>query len=114
MATTQEYAHLSEHVYDREIPVGENPIGRNNTINIGGEDYKILYNASNPLTGYQGMIYQKDPNGEIIVAHRGTEPEDPLDVKADLNMAFGRRNPQVNIKQGRIMAKENFQKITHQ
>jgi hypothetical protein len=40
---------------------------------IGGHKYRILEHHDNPRTGYQGTIYQRVDNNEIIVAHRGTE-----------------------------------------
>ena len=43
-----------------------------NKITIGGHDYKVLAVRNNPVTGYQGTVYQDVRTNEIVVAHRGT------------------------------------------
>ena len=90
MLTTQQHADLAADSYN-DLAVGKDPIGEDKTLKIGGVDYKILYHASNPTTDYQGTVYQA-PNGEIIVAHRGTSSLKDVDV--DLGMVKNRANMQ--------------------
>lgn len=67
MTTSRDYAALSEHSYRHpQTPP-------NDTVKIEGVDYRILAN-SDQRNGYQGTIYQRLDTREIIVAHRGTEP----------------------------------------
>jgi len=42
-------------------------------VSIAGIDYKILDQSSNPVTGYQGVAYQRVGTDSIVIAHRGTE-----------------------------------------
>ena len=77
-----EYARLSNDSYnDRSQEKNSNK-----TVSIGGIDYKILDVANDPKTGYQGSAYQRMDTGEVVIAHRGTEP-DAKDVKADAGMS---------------------------
>jgi hypothetical protein len=42
-------------------------------VSIAGIDYKILDQTSDPVTGYQGVAYQRVGTDDIVIAHRGTE-----------------------------------------
>ncbi|TKA17079.1 DUF6792 domain-containing protein [Xanthomonas euvesicatoria] len=90
--TSQQYAALSGDVYK---PPGET--GSNSTPeNIGGISYRRIEYVDSP-SGYQGIIYQRIDTNEIIVAHRGTEPErQPKEdvVYADGGMLAVRHNNQ--------------------
>lgn len=65
--SSRDYAALSEHSYrhPQTPPRSE--------VEIEGVKYRILAN-SDQRNGYQGTIYQRLDTQEIIVAHRGTEP----------------------------------------
>lgn len=65
--SSRDYAALSEHSYRHpQTPA-------NDSVKIEGVDYRILAN-SDQRNGYQGTIYQRLDTREIVVAHRGTEP----------------------------------------
>jgi hypothetical protein len=66
--TSRDYAALSEDSYRHPQ---HSP---NSQVTIEGVSYRVLANGDNPRTGYQGTIYQRTDNHEIVVAHRGTEP----------------------------------------
>ncbi len=42
-------------------------------VSIAGIDYKIFDQSSDPVTGYQGVAYQRVGTDDIVIAHRGTE-----------------------------------------
>ncbi len=66
--SSRDYAALSEHSYRHpQTPA-------NDSVKIEGVDYRILAN-SDQRNGYQGTIYQRLDTREIVVAHRGTEPD---------------------------------------
>ena len=97
MATTQQYAYLSERVYE-EPNINKVYQAKDNNFYTApdGHKYRVLENMSNPRTGYQGTIYQDMNSGEIIVAHRGTEhpKQDLRDALTDLSMVRSRTNAQ--------------------
>jgi hypothetical protein len=86
-----EYARLSSDSYNDRYQEKNS----NKTVPIGGIDYKILDVANDPKTGYQGTAYQRVDTGEVIIAHRGTDP-DSKDIKADAGMVFNGRNSQLD------------------
>ncbi|WP_434778541.1 lipase family protein [Neisseria sp. Ec49-e6-T10] len=88
--TQQQYADLASSSYEEHKKYTVN-----NEYNIGGTNYKILAHSSDKNTDYQGTIYQRVDTGEIIVAHRGTEPNKKGDVAADYEMASKFTNPQI-------------------
>lgn len=94
--TSQDYAELAEHSYDREQSMAR--LARNREIvTLEAVQYKVLEHVDNPRNGYQGTIYQRMDSGEIIVAHRGTEFErERLKdlLLTDGAMVIGRTNPQ--------------------
>ncbi|MGH6752359.1 MAG: hypothetical protein ACREDP_09350, partial [Bradyrhizobium sp.] len=98
--TSQQNAGLAQNSYSNEYEVGIYPPGRRPLFEYEGIEYKVLEHASNPLNGYQGTIYQRVDTGEIIVAHRGTEPDQGLGqilkdgVLTDGAMVLARVNPQ--------------------
>ena len=94
--TSQQYAHLSKDAYNLEYAVGIRAPGEEDKVTLSGTTYLILEHASNPSNGYQGTIYQKKDTGEIVVAHRGTEPrrEPSVDGGTDLAMVFLRETGQ--------------------
>ena len=93
--TSKHYAYLAKHVYEPLQPGVRKP-GEEEEVTLNGTTYRILEHASNPSNGYQGTIYQKKDSGEIIVAHRGTEPrrEPSQDGGTDLAMVFLRETGQ--------------------
>lgn len=42
-------------------------------VSIAGIDYKVLDQSNDPVTGYQGVAYQRVGTDDIVIAHRGTE-----------------------------------------
>lgn len=92
---SQDYAELAEHSYDRQGNLAQLV---NQTVALGGVEYKILAYADKP-SGYQGTIYQRTDTGEIVVAHRGTEFEREKFkdlIATDGIMVAGRTNLQAN------------------
>ena len=92
--TSQQYAHLADHSYDRG---GQMQDLLNKDVVIGGERYRVIDYVDNPRTGYQGTIYQHEATGAVVAAHRGTEfgREAFRDgVIADAGMVFTRTNSQ--------------------
>ncbi|MGH8050104.1 MAG: lipase family protein, partial [Arenimonas sp.] len=96
----QDYALLSKHVYgdmDAMPPLSKGSEFKSPS----GATYKVVEvsNKSSDL-GYQGAIYQNKATGELVVAHRGTEPKlsSPEVIKdgviADGAMVFEAVNPQ--------------------
>lgn len=71
--SSQSYADLSDDSYaDRKTGIRD-PGKDKEYVVAGGTKYQVLEHVSNRSTGYQGTIYQRTDNGEIVVAHRGTE-----------------------------------------
>lgn len=94
----QHAARIAHHVYDNEgDPV---PFKVDAVLEIDGREYKLLaISDKDPLTGYQGAIYQDQTSGEMIVAHRGTETSMEglalaKDGAVDLQMVMARANAQ--------------------
>ena len=98
--STQEYANLSWHAYQTpNVDMGESRRQGHTVykdITLDGITYKPLEHIDNKETGYQGTIYQRKDTGEIVAAHRGTQPlkEDPQDALTDAGMVFKRVNAQ--------------------
>jgi hypothetical protein len=93
--STEEYANLSKDAY--KAPIWDSVNQEYQLEHINGIAYKPLDYMSDPATGYQGTIYRRVDTGEIVVAHRGTQPptEDIHDTITDAAMVFARVNPQV-------------------
>ena len=69
--TRQQQADLATDAYNtRTVTKG------NKKITIEGNDYKVLAVRNNPVTDYQGTVYQDVRTNEIVVAHRGTATSD--------------------------------------
>ena len=66
--TRQQQADLAKDAYEAHTVTKE----REAPITIGGNKYKVLAVHNNPLTDYQGTVYQDLRTKEIVVAHRGT------------------------------------------
>ena len=115
MATTQQYAYLSNRVYDEP---NINAVYTHNKPRYDAPDgrrYEILEHASNPRTGYQGTIYQDMNSGEIIVAHRGTK--DGTDIGTDIDMVRSKTNNQIDdamrlVEHAKQYAKD-YQQLNH-
>ncbi len=93
--SSQQYADLAEHTYDRD---GKLKQSVNRIIDINDDRYRVLEVMDRP-SGYQGAIYQKVDTGEIVAAHRGTEfDRQKLQdlVHTDGSMVLGRLNPQAD------------------
>lgn len=84
--TPQQYAALAQDSYQ--------PRAKGDQLELGGLQYTVLKHVDKG--GYQGTIYQRQDNGEIVVAHRGTEfDRQPFrDGWTDLRMVVGRANNQ--------------------
>ena len=66
--TRQQQADLAKDAYEARTVTKE----RETPITIGGNKYKVLAVRNNPVTDYQGTVYQDVRTNEIVVAHRGT------------------------------------------
>jgi len=86
-----EYAGLSNDSYNDRAE----DLRLHKDVVIGQVKYSILAAANNPTTDYQGTAYQRVDNGEVIISHRGTEPN-AGDIKADAGMVFAGRNSQLD------------------
>ncbi len=88
--TDQQYAALAYDVYSKPRQTGIN----SPEVDIGGVSYRRLEYVDRP-SGYQGVLYQRVDDGQLIVAHRGTEfDRQPLQdgVLADGGMVATRHN----------------------
>lgn len=63
---TRVYAHLSHASYD--------PPSNEDELKIDGLSYAVYDSTSNLLSGYHGTAYIELSSKDIIIAHRGTEP----------------------------------------
>ncbi|KGK57521.1 lipase [Xanthomonas cannabis pv. phaseoli] len=92
--TDRDYAALANDSYNRPDMVGlKSPV-----ISIGEGRYQRLEYMDRP-SGYQGVVYRSVDTREVIVAHRGTEPDRQLlkdGAYADGSMVVKRHNPQVD------------------
>ncbi|MCC8537333.1 lipase [Xanthomonas axonopodis pv. poinsettiicola] len=90
--TDRDYAALANDSYNRPDMVGlKSPV-----VPIGDGRYQRLEYMNRP-SGYQGIVYQNVETREVVVAHRGTEPDRELfkdGVYADGGMVSTRHNPQ--------------------
>ncbi|WP_208543188.1 lipase family protein [Marilutibacter alkalisoli] len=96
--TSQQYADLADHCYDRDGNLAQLASAKEE-VEIGGVTYKVVDHLDNPRTGYQGTIYQQVDSGAIVVAHRGTEPDRDFVkdiIAADAGMVLTRNNLQVD------------------
>ena len=116
MATTQQYAYLSERVYD-EPDINKVYQAKDNNFYTApdGHKYRVIENMSNPQTGYQGTIYQDMSSGEIIVAHRGTKGSQ--DIATDIDMVRAKTNNQIDdamrlVEHAKQHAKD-YQQLNH-
>ena len=95
---SQQYANLADHTYGRDLdrtPVNLKQLVDKEVV-IEGVTFKVVAHADKP-SGYQGTIYQRVDTGELVVSHRGTEPDRELwkdGVLADGGMVVGRVNSQ--------------------
>jgi hypothetical protein len=71
---SQQYADLSYDVY-RATPARsyERNDDKAPYVDSGSVRFFVRAHVDNPMTGYQGTIYQRRDTGELVVAHRGTE-----------------------------------------
>jgi Lipase (class 3) len=83
---TNTYALLAQDSYKKHE--------LNQFVVINGIDYKIFDQANNPITGYQGVAYQRVGSDDIIVAHRGTEQIVRDGIMTDGGMVFTGMNLQ--------------------
>lgn len=84
--TTDAYALLAQDSYNKHE--------LNRTVHINGVDYKVFDKADNPVTGYQGVAYQRVGSDEIVIAHRGTEQIVRDGILTDGGMVFTGMNLQ--------------------
>ena len=66
--TRQQQADLAADAYNTRTVTKD----WEDSIPIGGNYYKVLAVRNNPVTDYQGTVYQDVRTKEIVVAHRGT------------------------------------------
>ncbi|MDO4641719.1 MAG: lipase [Neisseria sp.] len=78
------------------------------TIKIGGHEYKVLAVHNNDKTGYYGAVYQDVKTNEIIVAHRGTQSI--RDGAVDGVMVSSRYNLQAD--DAIILTRKAMEKVT--
>lgn len=93
----QEYANLASDSYN---PPPLSDRNKKRYVEYEGIRYEVLEHMDRS-SGYQGTIYQRLDTGDIVVAHRGTEPKllEPMlkdGVITDGAMVFDRTNPQLN------------------
>ena len=81
MATTQENATFSAHVYG----------GANAPALPSGW---VQVDARSLQSGFYAEVYRNTATGEIAIAYRGTEPTDGGDLRADYGIATGRADRQ--------------------
>jgi hypothetical protein len=88
-----EYARLSDDSYnDRSKEfTSRDPV----TLKGSNVQYTVLAVVNNPKTDYQGTAYRRVDTGEVVIAHRGTEPN-AKDAKTDASMVFNERNSQLD------------------
>jgi hypothetical protein len=88
-----EYARLSDDSYnDRSKEfASRDPV----TLKGSNAHYTVLAIVNNPKTDYQGTAYRRVDTGEVVIAHRGTEPN-AKDAKTDASMVFNGRNSQLD------------------
>lgn len=96
--TSQQYAELADHVYDRPM----RPLRQGETVNLGQGasplEVRVIRVFDDSRTGYQGAVYEERTTGALIVAHRGTEfGREPLQdgALADGGMVAARVNVQM-------------------
>lgn len=92
----QEYANLASDSYNPPPLPDRN---KKRYVEYEGIRYEVLEHMDRS-SGYQGTIYQRPDTGDIVVAHRGTEPKllEPIlkdGVVTDGAMVFDRTNPQL-------------------
>ena len=92
--TSRDYAALAEHAYEGGTGQRRAP-GDREAIYLNGNQYRVIEQMSNSLTGYQGTLYQRVGTGDLIVAHRGTEQIIKDGIITDAAMVLARSNPQV-------------------
>ena len=88
--SSQTYAALARDAY--EVPQWDPAKREYKPVTLNGIPFKPLEYFDRP-SGYQGTVYRRIDNGEIVVAHRGTEGAF-LDIAADASMVLARGNPQ--------------------
>ena len=108
--TRQQQADLAKDAYEARTVTKE----RETPITIGGNKYKVLAVRNNPVTDYQGTVYQDLRTKEIVVAHRGTASV--TDGVIDLAMVTNWANLQTadaeKLTRMAIAAAEQFHKDT--
>ncbi len=96
MVADSEYNELSDIVYTID-PLHSNyntEIKKNTSINISGNEYKVLKMENNKENGMQAMAVAPIKNGkvdtsEVVIAYAGTNFDDKLDVLTDTNTVIG-------------------------
>lgn len=89
--TTKNYAELAEDAYqDRQAGA---------TLTLGDNKYKVLAQVQDGKTGYSGTIYQDISSRQIVIAHRGTEPNTAQDLFTDAKLV----THGVNIQLGKAL-----------
>ena len=88
--STQDYALLSKDSY--------NGWPKDKDVTLSGIEYKVYDTFNDPVTGYHGTAYQRKDTNEIVITHRGTEPNlegGIQDGLTDLGMVATGGNAQV-------------------
>lgn len=93
-ASTAQYAELANRAYDtRHVTYGAfGPRGDGHDVVVDGVTFVVRERIRNSETGYQGVIFQRQDTGELVVAHKGTQNRG--DVEIDYDMVVNRVNDQ--------------------
>ncbi|RDS83380.1 XVIPCD domain-containing protein [Dyella psychrodurans] len=84
--TAKEYALLCKDSYNEHTDQQK--------LVMGDASYTVLDHYSDPITGYQGVAYQREDTHEVVVVHRGTELSF-LDIATDVGMVTEGINVQI-------------------
>ncbi|GAA5076925.1 DUF6792 domain-containing protein [Lysobacter panacisoli] len=70
--STLDRSHLAEDAYKDRSREAVAVDRSKKTVWVGGREYEVFAHTSKP-SGYQGTAYRELPNGEVVIASRGTE-----------------------------------------
>lgn len=90
-----QHAALADHAYDRDRRMAERAAS-GEEVRVGAARYTVLEHVDHRHSGYQGTMYRNRDTGDIVVAHRGSEPGRELfpDGLTDARMVVQRCNAQ--------------------
>lgn len=90
-----QHAALADHAYDRDRRMA-GLAASGEQVRVGNATYTVLDHLDHRSSGYQGTVYRNRDSGDIVVAHRGSEPGRELipDGLTDVRMVMQRCNAQ--------------------